>query len=287
MQRAQGRAWGRTTPWRQGAVIDRETLLAVSLIPEDAPIDEIGVVISHDCDLALDDVDAEPLVELILGRNQPTKDGNLTWAKSTRRLHLEYAKNGAEHVVELNATRRLWINKTDLAEYDPDGSYALSTRQLSVLRDWLSARYRRTAFPDAFVERLSAVDIPRRLAKLLEPSESLLSFVYFSLHGAESVELTSAEAYDLTAVLVYFPGNEPSDAQDAAEQLADKVDSLLRTRLAGRGPSADGAGTSNGIVVKACFAISEDEVTVAQAQTLMRWRLDHMSLKNSSASSEP
>jgi integrase/recombinase XerD len=55
---------------------------------------DVAVVISHDCDLA-QLPDAEPMVEVILGKRIDRLDGNYSYAKNTRRLHLSFTRGKA------------------------------------------------------------------------------------------------------------------------------------------------------------------------------------------------
>jgi hypothetical protein len=270
MQHVPDRIWDRQTPWRQGSVIDRDTLVTIGALPEESPADRVGVVISHDCDLALDNIALEPLVEFIVGSAQPRRDGNYSWAKSTRTLQLDIKKAGEPALIELGANNKQVVGKELLAPYEPDRSYELEPRQLAALRDWLAARYNRTAFPDEFNKRLDASGAPEKLKKLLATSNDLISFVYFDLMGRERDELPAGVPYDLTIVLVHFPGQEPEEAGDKAAGLVEKIEAALTEKF---------AGGRSGIVYRGCAAISEEDIKLGQAQTLMRWRLDFITLK--------
>jgi hypothetical protein len=270
MQHIPGRVWDRQTPWRQGSVIDRDTLIAIGALPDDAPGDCVGVVISHDCDLALDNITVEPWVEFIVGSNQPRPNGSLNWAKSTRTLQLEIRKADGEGIVELGANNKQRVRKEVLAPYDPDKSCDLAPRLLASLREWLAARYNRTAFPDEFNRRLEASGASERLKKLLSASNQLISFIYFDLKGRERDELPAEVPYELAVVLVHFPGLEPEETGEQAEKLANTVDAVLSQKL---------ASPERGITFRGCMAISEDDIKLGEAQTLMRWRLDFITLK--------
>jgi hypothetical protein len=270
MQHAPGRVWDRSTSWRQGSVIDRDTLIAIGAVPADAPGDCVGVVINHDCDLALDDITVEPLVEFIVGSDQPRPNGNFSWAKSTRTLQVEIKKAGEPAIIQLGANNKQAVSKERLAPFEPDGRYTLESRQLAALREWLAARYNRTAFPDEFNRRLDASGAPEKLKKLLATSTDLISFIYFDLKGRERDELPAEVPYDLAVVLVHFPGEEPSEVSDKADELADRIDTALNAKL---------VDPKCGIAFKGCMTVSEDDIRLGEAQTLMRWRLDFITLK--------
>lgn len=58
--------WTRETTWRQGRVLGVDAASAAGLACES---DVCVLVISHDCDLAIHDLDIEPNVEVIVGRS--------------------------------------------------------------------------------------------------------------------------------------------------------------------------------------------------------------------------
>lgn len=140
-------AWTRDTPWRQGNVISPADAVALGLAKND---DEkaIVVVISHDCDLAVEDQSEEPFVEVILGRRIPQGHGNYSFAKHPRRLHVDFTHEGASASIELTASARINVPKSALADYVPDSRFSVPVSGLRILQSWLSSRYRRQALPD-------------------------------------------------------------------------------------------------------------------------------------------
>lgn len=145
--------WTREAPWRQGFVLSSETANTLGLKHRESPESTCVVVISHDCDLAIEDLSAEPNVEVIVGRTV-TPNGNFLWSKAPRKLHLPLQREGQEVFVELVATDKSWIPKSQLVGSEPDALWHLSPGGLSVLRSWLAVRYKRAAFPDNFVARM-------------------------------------------------------------------------------------------------------------------------------------
>lgn len=261
--------WSRETPWRQGHILCEKALAAFGLChPVDA-VATCAVVISHDCDLANDDLQVEPDVEIIVGRVVAATNGNFSWGKAPRTLHLPMQCNGAAVTVELVTTSKCLVPKSSLANFVPDGAFALDGEGLAVLRNWLSARYNRAAFPDAFVERMKKTKVDERIAKKLEPHGALISFVYFDLDGGRTLERPNGEPYELSIVLVYPPGDDSVASADAADKVAEAVKEACAARLSDK----------KAIVLKSCFAISEDDIPISQARVLTQWRLEHMTLK--------
>lgn len=258
--------WTRATTWRQGHVLTPEAVQALGLLNAADPERTCAVVISHDCDLANDNLEAEPTVEVIVGRLVETANGNFTWGKAPRTLHYPAERAGTQVVTELVSTQKHAIQKSELAQFLPDAAFAVDGRALAVLRGWLGARYNRAAFPDAFVDRMRETKADERLAKALASYGQLVSFVYFDLDKGQNLERAVGDAYQLGIVLVYVPGDDPDASADMADEAAAKVEEAVRLRL--KNPAA--------IQLTRCFAISEDDITVSQARVLTQWRLEYM-----------
>lgn len=259
--------WTRETNWRQGHVLPPAASARFGLTNATDATATCVVVVTHDCDLANDNLDAEPFVEVIVGRTVPKLEGNFTFAKAPRTLHYPVQRGGATAQVELVAIAKVQLHKSDLAQFDPDPSFHLDGPTLAVLRSWLSARYNRAAFPDAFVARMRDTKADARLAKALEAHGKSISFTYFDVDKGQCVERASGDPYTLSIVLVFNPGNDPDAASDAADEAADAVEKAVRGRLPEGGAS---------IVFASCFAVSEDDITVSQARVLSQWRLEYM-----------
>ncbi|MFS2099412.1 hypothetical protein ACCC97_10650 [Variovorax sp. Varisp85] len=272
--------WSREIPWRQGHVLPADAIVALGLAHLEAE-QTCVVVISHDCDLASDNLDAEPDVEVIIGRLVNKGGGNFTWGKSPRTLHIDMLQGEQAVSIELVSTGKAIVPKEELAKFVPDSSYSLSPQGLSTLRSWLAARYNRAAFPDAFVDRMKATKVEERLAKAIEPHGSLISFVYFDIDGGAELNHSDGTPYVLSIVLVYPPGDDADAAADAADAVAAAVEASCNGRLVKEGKQ------SQDIVLKQCIAISEDDISISQAKLLMHWRLEHLSSRATDAQPTP
>lgn len=269
--------WTRHTPWRQGQVLPAEAVMALDLAADQPPDQLCAIVISHDCDLANDNLQAEPMVELIVGRMVPSLNGNFTWGKAPRTLHVPMLNLGQEVAIELQQTAKTPVSKTALAAFKPDPAWALESRHVHTLRTWLASRYHRAAFPDTFVNRMSQCKASEKLAKALEPHGELISFVYFDLDEGQHTERPDGAPYHLSVVLVFVAGDNPERAMTHAEQVADKVEGVLRQRFT----------PESGVVLHTCFAISEDDLPVSKARVLTQWRLEHMTQRADTAQPGP
>lgn len=266
--------WTRNTLWRQGHVLTEEAIQALGLSHPETPDLTCVVVISHDCDLANDALQMEPDVEVIVGRHLPKGDGNYFWAKAPRTLHVDVLQNDIAAVVELVATAKRLISKEALASFSPDAAYSFPGKSLSALRSWLGVRYNRAAFPDPFVDRLSQSKVDKRLAKIIEPVGNLLSAVYFDVDGGKEIDHSDGSPYELKIVLAYPPGDDPEQAADEVEKLETEIVDLFSKKHFDQT-----TGEWNGIALKVCMSISEDDLRVSKARLLTQWRLEYMTLK--------
>lgn len=268
-----GAQWTRTTTWRQGHVLTSEAVQSLGLLNAADPERTCVVVISHDCDLANDNLEAEPMVEVVVGRVVESANGNFTWGKAPRTLHYPATHGGTPVFIELVSPQKRAIPKSELARYLPDPAFAIDGKTIAVLRGWLGARYNRAAFPDAFVDRMRQTKADERLARALAPYGQLVSFVYFDLDEGQNLERAEGDAYQLSIVLVYVSGNDPDASAEVADEAASTVEEAVRFRL-------KDAAT---IQLTRCFAISEDDITVSQARVLTQWRLEYMTHRSDEA----
>lgn len=267
-------SWTRDTPWRQGHVLTADAIQALGLLHPETSDSTCVVIISHDCDLANDALQIEPDVEVIVGRHLPKGDGNYYWAKAPRTLHVDVLQNGIAAVVELVATDKRSIPKQALAAFTPDTTHVFPDKSLSALRSWLGVRYNRAAFPDPFVNRLSHSKVYKRLAKIIEPVGNLLSAIYFDVDGGNEVNHSDGSPYDLKIVLAYPPGDDPEQTADDVEKIETAITTLFAEKHFDQA-----TGKWNGIALKGCMSISEDDLPVSKARLLTQWRLEYMTLK--------
>jgi hypothetical protein len=267
-------AWTRDTPWRQGHILTTDAAEALDLFHPEAPDATCVIVISHDCDLANDDLQVEPDAEVIVGRRLDKGNGNYFWAKAPRTLHADALRGGAPVVVELVATSKRLVPKQALAAFTPDTTYSFSGKALSALRSWLAVRYNRAAFPDALVDRMAQSKVDKRLTKIIEPVGNLLSAVYFDVDKGMDIDHSDGSPYELKIVLAYDPGEDPEQAADSLEELETAITGEFEKR------HFDHAlGQWNGIALKTCMSISEDDLRMGQVRKLTEWRLEYMTLK--------
>lgn len=227
----------------------------------------IGVVITHDCDLANDDIATEPNVEIILAEPISIEDGNLQHAKNPRRLQLTWLGQAESPalLLELVATDKALVKKQELANHTPlDGQY-LDDSAKRILQGWLAARYKRQALPDALQERL------KRVFELLEKQgkHSADGILGYWLSFLPNEELSQDTPYELFLNVVYTIDNPESGdvANRIAGTIKDKFAGLVKKQNQGQVHLSD------------CLSVSEEEFTLFDMRSNIEYRLEHISHK--------
>jgi hypothetical protein len=263
------KAWKRATAWRQGSVVPRDAAISLGILGEAQTGAEVLLVVSHDCDIAEDNLDLEPTVEGIVGEIVDDADPNLTYAKSTNTLHLKILLEDHPCVVQLRAPRKLSISKLSLSSVDPDKKYVLSQKGRQILQSWLADRYRRSAFPDALHKHISTIRKTLHEAGKAAPD----AIVGFYMSFDPEIEITNEdEPYELW-IAVVFDHLVPS-----ADEIAEEVALKISRRLENKFKTAEGWKS---IDLRSCQARSDFEFSLYDAQTMKLYRLEHISLKYS------
>ena len=265
--------WSRETPWRQGYALTDETVEKFALRDARAPEVTLVVVISHDCDLAASP-DKEPEVELIVGRLIEKADGNFTHAKTPRVLHIEFATPDGGKFVELSATRKVRVAKSDFAGHEPRREFQLGPTEQSILQRWLGARYRRAAFPDAFEKRLNESGASTRLTKILKPAGKHICAIFFDVDDGNEVQRIEAnDTYALAIVLLYASQPNSRESEAVALQVGEQIESAFKELFFNENNSW------RDIELLECRVMSDEALTYAQSVLLRQWRLEHLSLR--------
>ena len=199
-------------------------------------------------------------------------DGNFAHAKNARRLHLTFS-GGTERVTgDLVASCKIPIEKERLAKFEPIAAVRLTPGEHTVLQRWLAARYRRAAFSDEFDKRLNDTGLRDRLGSILKRSGVLISAVYFDVDQGEEVFRAANEPYTLGIYLLYSTETDPDAAEKAANTAKVAIRKAFREKCRQDGIWHD-------IELVECEAISDQAMTVQQAESLKRWSADYLSLR--------
>ncbi|WP_192983354.1 hypothetical protein [Pseudomonas sp. EggHat1] len=278
-------SWSRDTPWRQGYLLQPETVRELELAPNLPPEKVAAVIASHDCDLA-QPPDTEPFVEVVLGTFlDGAPNGNYTNCKNLRRLHVGFSATGEEVHVEIDTNRRALIPKDavdnprhGLSEHLPSPSHRMTNREHGVFQRWLAARYRRAAFPDEFDRRLKEeTKIAEKLAKAFKDTGNHITAVFFDVDGGtENARNGADDPYELVVTLLYATDVDPAAARAAAVAAAETIRSIFEARCR---PSKDSDDAWIWIELVDIEVISDEALSYAQSQLLKKWQADHISLR--------
>jgi hypothetical protein len=269
--------WARDTPWRQGHILPEAAMAHFQLRNVEAPEDSFCIVVSHDCDLA-NGIEQEPNLEVIVGRRIAKADGTYTHSKNARRLHLEFQHGKTIVAGELDAAKKVLISKAELARFFPEDSFILDPLGRNILRRWLAARYRRSAFPDEFERRLSDSGLKDRIAKIMAHHGAWVRAIFFDLDGGQELERRTAhELYVLDMYLVYTSEDDPDRALAEATAAAHAIEAAFSSKL-----NKQKKGWEL-IELRGCTPISDAAMAIKQANELKEWRLEHLSLRGDPA----
>ena len=260
----------RDTSWRQGDTISARVLRELIQQPN---LDgtTVGIVVSHDCDLAASQ-DKAPHVELISAR--PIKRlGQDSNAKTARRLHIQYETGAGAICFELHATEKLWIPKAKLFALSRASDIQLLPEGRRILQRWLAARYDRAAFPENFESRLrqasktSKKTLVELIAIALDDAGEHVRAILFDLdNGEERERVEITDSYQLGVVVLYVENSKDDIAFDKACEVATAIEKIL-----------EGA---DGIALSYCDPMSDSAMSVQQATQLKEWRLEYLSFRS-------
>ncbi len=263
--------WDRKTPWRQGNLIAVEDCIKLKLCSEVECEKILVIVASHDCDLT-QSPDIEPGVEIIIGKVATEPNGNFSHAKNVRRLQVSFDCE-AQVIGDFEAIRKTSINKTYLIGLTPRSDLTLSPENATVFQLWLASRYRRSAFPDEFEDKLKNTKLAEKITKVVKPHGEDISGVFFDVDDGKEVARPKPEdTYQLDIVILYPAEPTPEKSQKAAEEVVQKIKATCKSIL------YEPFGKWQHIELRYCDAFSEDVLTYKQLKHLKRWRLDHLSL---------
>jgi hypothetical protein len=187
--------------WRQGAVLGP----ALKLIANRCKPNRIAgteeewlVVTSHDCDILNDQLDKEPVVEVIRGvpTSDPEPNHQQAGGRNPRVLQVK-AKDSANNAIVLRFSvhERWTLAREHLATEAP--STFVPDPQRRIIAEWLAKRYIRSAFPSAFDERWRAK--LNKWTNLLKKHSEYIQGVYIRLNTL--IELKEDSKYKVAFIV--------------------------------------------------------------------------------------
>lgn len=215
--------------WRQGTFLPHEEVCDLAKAEGLAGVTH-AVVLSQDCDVVHEDLNVEPFAEILFLLPVEKANPGLKDGKSSRRFHLEATQNGQPLYFQAQPWHRIQIPRARLAEIAPDKTVVMEPGVLRTLIEWVAERYTRTAFPDAFVTRINAVD--DELKKLLKKHGGLFWRLFVRVEP--QTELNEGDDYELRLLCVvpHQVWDEPAK-QKQAKEIAEKLKSELTSKKCG------------------------------------------------------
>lgn len=245
--------------WTQGAVIESSEDVGKSFdLPEDGC--DAYVLVSHSCDVLAYKYDAEPLVEFIGGKYSPKENKSVAHRRHPRQLQLPIDGGRQSHLT-INIKYRYLINRNLLVNV-PASKIILVDDSLLELQMWMAARYRRTAFPDTYIERVSDA-LSEIHKKLKSDGDQGVHGLYIYLDPFE--ELQAEQEYH---VVIMGTADEQLGeagsvnwraAEDFLEYMANQLDAC------------------EGVTVREWQLLAEDGITLATLKRLKLLDFDYIS----------
>lgn len=261
----------RDNPWRQGHLLPIKAVVELGLHDAEGAELCLALVITHDCDLA--NTTSEPSVEVIVGSQVSELRGEYTNGKNIRKLHLEFQHGKALVPGEFLATAKATVAKSALFGFQPRSDFCLEARQGRILQNWLAARYRRASFADEFERRLADSGLKERLGKILGKSGETIRAIYFDVDNGEVIARKEDDDLYVLDIFILHTTEDPDAAYEAASQVKMHIEQEFERRL-----YVKGRGWKQ-IELRDCTVLSDEAMTVKQAQELKQWRMDHVSLR--------
>lgn len=245
----------RAAGWRQGSVV-----LGTDLLGQGCQHD-LAVVLSQDCDV-LQDIEVEPVVELLLGYRVAQANSGQLNGRHPRLLDVPVVARTGQGFARFLAQDRIFLPKEKLAPVRPSVDVSLPERSLKCMRDWVVRRYVRAAFPDAFNERLRPVrDRLDRLSK--SPESAVITGVYVILAERDQ-ELAPDQTYHASVWLAVMGETISSDGEYA---LAVEFEARFRDIFA----------ACEGVRLQALEVRSEDDISLKDLRIAKRFDWDYRS----------
>lgn len=247
--------------WRQGSLLSDsmvDHLVAKQMLPDQSS-EGVWCVLTQDCDLVHHDLSGEPKVELAFARHVDKPNKGYTWSKNARELHLR--DESLEQSLAFHSRDRETIPRWQLCDFPPS-EMSLNSASIKLLARWVSRKYYRAAFPNAFNDRIGR-RTDDKIKKLLQKSPGQ----FHEIH----IQVTSDELppdQDYNAIILCIAADEELKSDRAYEEtieLGKKFRALLQA--------------CDGINVVECQVKSRDEVTLDDLDSMQRWDFDTITIR--------
>ena len=255
--------------WAFGAIFSSVSApnIADSIDSDHQTDSGLFVSVTHDCSIILASLDAEPYIEYLSLEEVHALDGNCTYAKSVRKLHLEICVDDEIKFFELSMGKRGFAPRRAIESSNIERTTFLPEKSLTTLKRWLSNRYSSQAFPDKFNDIIAPLTSgrPKPLIKAFEIEEGALCHSIFISLTPRNEDPKEGEQYELVVALLYEEQSFFSLGEDNINEFSKKISKLF----------ADTGGFST-VEVQGLW---DQDVTYADMAKMSRWQFDYISLR--------
>jgi hypothetical protein len=217
--------------------------------------------LTQDCDILHDSYEAEPDIEIHIAKPSDVEDGNLQHAKNPRRLQLSVDQK----LFEINIHDRVIVPRNCLLNHLPE-KIRLDDTQIRTIINWTANRYLRSAFPDAFNERLYAAKRQlKNIETALKREGALVTNIFLLVDPVEEIN-PSGKFRVIIRLTVKDDIYDQTELEERAVVLAETVGSEFRK--------------IEGIEVENYELVPESEFSLADSRVMLRWNYDHLSYRS-------
>lgn len=248
-----------TLGWRQGSIIEAGAI-SHEVFADCAEAD-CFLILNQTCDLVNSSWEKEPVVELLPLVRIGKSNTALLNGRNPRQIHFEAIAGGSTCAVEAFAPKVITLPRRLLLTTVPSKNWSLGGTALKSLLAWRAARYLRTAFPDAFENRLKSVF--KDFKNLVEGVHGHLISLYIQVNPFSPLDDDDPYEVDLLLV-IRRSSHDDKETRDSLRASGGQLEKLIN--------SADG------LVCTSCKVRAPHEVTLEELDGYLRWeRYDYLS----------
>lgn len=254
--------------WRQGYFVkadDHDTFSRLFGIHVDN--NHRIIILSQSCDLTHNHLENEPRFDLILAEHVSKSDGRLKNAKNGRKLQIEAIDSGEVKLFHLSAANWHKCDRQHLVELSPDSNIKLNADSEKILLNWLANRYKRTAFPDSFINNL--IPSIKNIEKIVESFSDEITTLMVSLSSWGELDDYEVKIIGLAKPSAFSNEEQKKELNALIEKLAIELNKCT------------------GINVEDYEVISESRATISLVREMRIWDWSYLSLANEDVETLP